>query len=191
MSMNGTFRVINNLVRDGIIRRYAVTGAVAAMNYTEPMLTSDLDILISIAELKQPQSGLVTLAPIFEHLRKAGYAEFKDEGVLIEGWPVQFLPVADDLDAEALTQAIDIELTDPADSASVKVTVLRAEHLVAIALRVGRLKDGARIIDFLEQETVDLQALAGVLDRHNLRDKWVKFCAQAGIIDSNIIDLTA
>jgi hypothetical protein len=191
MSMNGTFRVINDLVRNGVIGRYAVAGAVAALNYIEPMSTADLDILISVAEMKHPQSGLVTLAPIFEHLRKAGYVEFKDEGLLIDGWPVQFLPVADDLDAEALALAVEVEVTDAANSAPINITVLRAEHLVAIALRVGRLKDSARIVDFLDQDAVDLQVLAGVLDRHHLRDKWTKFCAQANIGDPKIINLEA
>jgi hypothetical protein len=79
------------------------------------------------------------LAPIFSYLKDKGYVEHQAEGVVIGGWPVQFLPVADDLDAEALAQAQELEV-GTADAA-VKTRVLRAEHLVAIALRVGRPKD--------------------------------------------------
>jgi len=51
--MNATFRAIGNLKRDGIIARYAVTGAVAAFNYIEPTMTADLDILISVEEIHE------------------------------------------------------------------------------------------------------------------------------------------
>jgi hypothetical protein len=109
--MKSTFQVINRMVADGVIGTYAVGGAVAALNYIEPMLTYDLDVLISVDQLQnQPSSGLVTLEPVFAYLRNAGYREFKKEGIVIEGWPVQFLPVASDLDAESLAQAVTVEL---------------------------------------------------------------------------------
>src|SRR5215475_8449902 len=47
------------------------------------------------------------------------------EHIVIGGWPVQFLPPSNEL-----------------------------EHLVAIALRTGRAKDRARIIQFVEQKAV-------------------------------------
>jgi hypothetical protein len=42
-----------------------------------------------------------------------GYTERSDVGYMIEGWPVQFLPVASALDEEALEKAneLDIDLT--------------------------------------------------------------------------------
>lgn len=66
------------------------------------MTTRDVDILVSVTDLGPTRSGRLTLEPIFSYLRRAGYTEFEDEGVLIEGWPVQFLPVASDLDVEGL-----------------------------------------------------------------------------------------
>jgi hypothetical protein len=108
--LKNTFQVINRMVEDGIVKRYAVGGAVAALNYIESTLTDDLDILISIDDpAGQPVSGLATLEPVFAYLRNAGYSEFRKEGIVVEGWPVQFLPVADDLDAEGLAQAVDLE----------------------------------------------------------------------------------
>jgi hypothetical protein len=112
---------------------------VAALNYIEPTLTDDLDVLISVDHLAdQPRSGLVSLEPIFGYLRKAGYREFKKEGVVIEGWPVQFLPVANDLDAESLAQAVEVEIAAELSAPAMKVTMLRAEHVVATALMVGQ-----------------------------------------------------
>ena len=99
---------------------------------------------------------------------------------MIEDWPVQFLPVADDLDAEALRTANEVELQVPGER-KVATRVLRAEHLVAIALRVGRPKDWARIHDFLRQKAVPLPLLKDVLARHNLLEKWNSFCERLGI----------
>ncbi len=184
--MNSTFKVVNNLVRDGVIQRYAIAGAVGALVYIEPTPTSDLDILISVDETTQSKSGLVTLEPIFAYLRNAGYNEFKDEGVVVEGWPIQFLPVANDLDAEGLEQAVDVEIPD---DPSLKIRVLKPEHLVATALRVGRDKDYIRIGAFLRAKKVDFRALAAVLDRHNLWDAWRQFCLKTGTDNPAIIGL--
>jgi len=58
--MKSTFQVINRMVTDGVIGTYAVCEAVAALNYIEPMLTDDLDVLISVDRLgNQPRPGLV------------------------------------------------------------------------------------------------------------------------------------
>ena len=172
------------MVRDGVVSRYAVAGAVAALNYLEPMTTRDVDILVSVADLGPAKSGLLTLEPIFSYLRDAGYAEFEDEGVVIEGWPVQFLPVASDLDAEGLDQAIDAEIND------VRIWVLRPEHLVATSLKVGRPKDHLRIAAFLHSGQVDRTALAGVLDRHGLRGAWATYCRKSGITDPALVKLS-
>ncbi len=53
--------------------------------------------------------------------------------------------------------------------------VMSAEHLVAIALRTGRAKDHARILQFLEQQAVDTGRLNGILVHHGLAAKWQQF----------------
>jgi hypothetical protein len=177
-----TFKVLNRMVTDGIVGRYAVAGAVAALNYLEPTLTQDLDILIAVEEIRdRPKTGLVTLEPIFAYLRASGYSQFAGEGIVVEGWPVQFLPVASPLDAEGLAQAINIEIET--DEGPLLVPTLRPEHIVATALRVGRSKDRVRIIQFLESDAVDLKALHSVLQRHNLMEEWRRFCVSTGISD--------
>jgi hypothetical protein len=55
--------------------------------------------------------------------------------------------------------------------------------LVAIALRVGRLKDLARIEAFLDQEAVGLDALKDILKRFDLTQAWKAFCLKAGRSD--------
>jgi hypothetical protein len=44
MSMDRTFEVLNRTVSEGVISRYAIAGAVGALNYLEPMTTRDVDI---------------------------------------------------------------------------------------------------------------------------------------------------
>jgi hypothetical protein len=179
MSMRKTIEVVTKLAEQGVIKRYAIAGAVAALNYIQPTLTEDLDILISISDFKQ-KSGLLLLTPIEKALAEMGYAERSDVGYLIEGWPVQFLPVASALDEEALEQAIELDI-DLTGDPPLKARSLRAEHVVAIAVKLGRLKDLARVQAFLEQKAVDLDALKGVLERHGLMGAWQSFCTKAGI----------
>ncbi|HEY3149255.1 MAG TPA: hypothetical protein VGJ75_23030 [Dongiaceae bacterium] len=62
-----------------------------------------------------------------------------------------------------------------------KARCLRAEHVVAIAVKLGRLKDLARVQVFLDEGAVDFAALRDVLERHKLMDDWLSFCAKAGI----------
>lgn len=127
-------------------------------------------------------SGLVTLGPIVGYLAALGYTEWRDEGLLIEGWPVQFLPVTDDLDVEALAGAVEIE-DDFGSGENIRMRVFSAEHVVAIAVRTGRPKDFLRIDDFLEQEAVDISRLRDIVQRHGLVDKWAEFCRKTGRSD--------
>jgi len=182
MSMKQTLDVINRMEADRIIDRYAIGGAVAAYNYVEPAVTEDLDILVSFDLLSgQSKSGLVTLGPLLAYLKERGYSEFRNEGLLIEGWPVQFLPVANDLDAEALARANDVEIDVGGDGGWVRSRVLRPEHIVATALRVGRPKDRIRIAQFLEEGAVPIRALCDVVARHGLSETWRAFCRQTAI----------
>jgi hypothetical protein len=175
--------VINGMVNAGIIRKYAVAGAVAALNYIEPAVTEDLDVLISVEDFEDRTSGITTLGPLISYLAGLGYSEFKKEGIVIEGWPVQFLPVANSLDAEALAQAVEVEIEPDRGSQPVKVRVLSPEHLVATALKIGRPKDRERVLRFVEEKAVNLSRLRSVLARHDLLKVWAKFRHQTGLPD--------
>src|ERR1700738_1769054 len=96
MGMKQTLDVLNRMEGEGDIDRYSIGGAVGAYNYIEPAVTEDPDILVSFeSSPTAPRTGLITLEPILEHLRQKGYSEFHKEGLIIEGWAVQFLPVAE------------------------------------------------------------------------------------------------
>jgi len=156
--MEKTLRVLNDLERAGVLSRYAICGAMGATFYVEPVLTFDLDVFIV---LPGASGGLLTLSPLYEALRARGYQEEK-ECVNIEGVPVQFLPAYNALVEEALAEAREMMYeTTP-------TRVLRAEHLLAIALQTGRAKDRERVRLLREQASLDSDYLATLLARHGL-----------------------
>lgn len=182
MSLRKAIEVIASLAEKGAIQRYAITGAIGALNYIQPTLTEDLDILVSTAHFGTRQSGLLLLTPIEQALTELGYTERSSVGYIVEEWPVQFIPVSSPLEEEALRRAIELDI-DMTGQPPLKARCLCAEHLVAIAVKLGRLKDLARVQAFLEQKAVDLTALKDVIQRHHLSAAWRSFCAKAGIED--------
>src|SRR5947209_5105811 len=139
---------------DGVIERYAIGGAVAAIFYIEPFTTYDLDIFFA-ADMS---GGLITLTPIYEYLARKGY-EAEGEVVKVGGWPVQFLPTYNPLVAEAVEQAIKIKFK------RTWTRVMTAEHLVAIMLQTGGSKDYARAAKFLEGGVAYVARLNDILSR--------------------------
>jgi hypothetical protein len=179
MGVIQALKVISRMEADGAIGRYAIAEAFAAFYYAEPGLTEDLDILVSFQAKDQRKSALVSLDPLLSYLKEKGYGEFRKEGIVIEGWPVQFFPVADDLDAEALAQSHDIEIGE--SGGSMPTRVLTPEHIVAICLRVGRAKDFSRIAQLLEANVLDISFLHEIVNRHGLSEAWRSFCFRHGI----------
>jgi hypothetical protein len=153
---------LNELERGGVIERYAIGGAMGATFYVEPLLTFDLDVFVV---LPQSAAGLLSLAPLYEALQARGYIE-EGECVLIEGVTVQFLPAYNALLDEALGEARETSYEDAL------TRVVRAEHLIAICLQTGRDKARERVHIFRDQAELDMNYLAGVLQRHGLEGKW-------------------
>jgi len=159
-----TFAVLNQMVADGAIKNYAVAGAIGAMFYVEAFATADLDVFVLT-----PEDRIIIELPGWEYLKARGYTKVEKEGIIVEGWPVQFLPAITSLEREAYTKAQMLSVED------VPVRVTRPEHLVAIMLKVGRPKDIARITMFLSQEAVEISVLEDVLKRHGLSEKWLQY----------------
>jgi len=164
--MKDTLEIINQMQADGVIGKYAIGGAVGATFYLEPSATLDVDIFVVLPG--PSQSSLVSLSSIYEYLTKRG-CKPEGEHIVIETWPVQFLSPNGMLEKEALSEAIQT------DAGGVSTWVLKAEHLVAIALQTGRKKDHARILQFFEQKAVDRDKLHKILARHGLLTKWTNF----------------
>lgn len=164
--MKATLEVINRMQSDSVIDKYAIGGAVGATFYLEPSATLDIDVFVSFQNT--PGSSLITMAPIYDYLTARGH-KTDGEYIVIEGWPVQFLPPGDALTEEALAQAVETEVE------GVRTWVMTAEHLAAIALMTGRPKDFTRLLQFIESGVLDTNRLDQVLSRHGLLEKWEQF----------------
>src|SRR6476661_1281414 len=70
--VTGTYRVINQMVADGVIKNYALGGAMGAFFYIEPSYTADMDMFCLLAHEPHP-SGIVLLSPIIDYLSAKGY----------------------------------------------------------------------------------------------------------------------
>jgi hypothetical protein len=169
LKLTQTLKVINDMQAAEVIGRYAIGGAVGATFYLEPMPTMDLDVFVAIHP--EPGNLIITPKPIYDFLTKRGYTAVGD-ALKVEDWLVQFLPPTGALVEEAIARARSLTVE------GVPTFVFTAEHLVAVALETGRPKDKARILQFIEAEAVDQKALAVILDRHGLTQKWKQFKQQ-------------
>lgn len=151
---------------DGVIGKYAIGGAVGATFYLEPAATVDLDVFVILPA--SPAGTLISLSPIYDYLKARGGVE-EAEYIVIGDWPVQFLTPSEGLETEAVEEAVVAEVE------GVKVRVMSAEHLAAIALRTGRPKDRIRLIQFAQQGLLDSHKWSQILLRHGLGERWRDF----------------
>jgi len=149
-------RAANELVSAGLIKDYALGGALAAIYYTEPITTYDADIIF-VASDKTLSAGIPA---IYSHLQSKGW-RVEREHLLIGNFPVQFL-AASGLTEEAVREA------RPVQYEGVPAKVFRPEYIIAIAASVGRHKDFARIEQMLDQVKVDKALLDDILRRYSL-----------------------
>lgn len=150
-------RAANELVSAGLIKDYALGGALAAIYYTEPFTTYDADIIF-VASDTTLSAGIPA---IYSHLQSKGW-RVEREHLLIKDFPVRFL-AARGLTEEAVRKAAQIEFE------GVSAKVFRPEYIIAIAASVGRHKHLARIEQLMSQTTIDEALLDDILCRYNLR----------------------
>lgn len=155
------------MTRDGVISNYAIGGAIGAVFYVEPFATQDIDVFVLMDAADH--TGLVTEIPGWQYLKEHGYTEIRGEAIVVEDWPVQFVPVSNALEEEAYLNAA------VQDFEGEPVRVMLAEHLVAIGLKAGRLKDFVRAQMFLSQTAVDRDLLIDIVNRHGLEKQWADF----------------
>jgi hypothetical protein len=165
--------ILEQLVGEGVLRQYAIGGATAAGFHGEPLATRDVDVFVFL----DPPAGslLVSLEPLYSRLRQLGFSEFEEEGLLIHGFPVQFLSASPGLESEAVSSAILVEWDDH------RMQVMRPEHLAAIALTVGRPKDRARLVYLTELPQFDRPVFHDILARHNLTAQWHQWATALGL----------
>src|SRR5438093_10298200 len=149
--MEATLAVLNDLVAQRVIEKYAIGGAVGAIFWVEPFDTVDLDVFVFLPASAPP---LEPLREVFSYLKARG-CDFEGEFLLIEGVPVQFLPAEDPkgLTKAALHAAAPVSYQGA--SGAIPTWVLTPEYLIAIALSVHRSKDYERVSRLLSQAPVN------------------------------------
>lgn len=163
--MERAFKVITEMYKNGILKDYAIGGAVATLYYTEPFPTRDLDIFFTLPEKEK----IILLTPFYDFLlKKKGYKTYK-EYIMIGDVPVQFIPATTELEKEAVKNAIDINYRGS------YIKILTPEYLIAIFLEVFRAKDKFKIMKLFEQAKIDRKLLQDILIRYNLKEKFDKF----------------
>jgi hypothetical protein len=88
---------------------------------------------------------------------------------------VQFLSASPGLESEAVESAQVMEWDTH------RIRVMRAEHLAAIALTVGRPKDRARLVYLTELPVFERSVFTAVLARHGLMDRWHEWAPALGL----------
>jgi hypothetical protein len=160
MAFADTLRVLNTMKAEGVVEEYAIAGAMAIVFWTEPVPTFDLDVLVL---LPTPEGTLVSLDGIYRWAESRGYAA-KEEHVIVEGLPTQFLPSQSPLAGEAITSASDM------DYEGVVVRVVRPEYLIALYLqpeaRTAKRRERAAML--LELPSLDRKRVDEILGRHGI-----------------------
>ncbi len=147
-----------------VFEKYAIGGGIAAIFYIEPVTTFDLDIFII---LKQ-ESKLISLTTIYDWLIKKGYKTEKEQ-IIIEGVPVQFIPVYNELVMDAVINA------EKKEYGETDTFVISKEYLFALMLQTNRPKDRDRMHKFFEQVDFSENELKKILMKFQLTESYNKF----------------
>lgn len=141
---------LNNLVKLGIIKDYAVGGGYAVMYYDIPITTYDLDVFVVLPSEDD-------FHRLYEHFRKSG-AKIEDVYIFINDMPVQFLPnYISPLFNNAIKEANTIEF------GGVHSKFVSIEYLIVLLLTSFRPKDKIRVQSLLNRADVDI--LIGIIKR--------------------------
>jgi hypothetical protein len=169
-TMQAVCDVLERLITEGVIQNYALGGATAAGFHGEPLATRDIDVFVFFET--GTNSPLVSLSPLFTCLKAWGFDKFEEEMLLIHDYPVQFLMASSRLETESMQNALVMDWDQH------RIRVMRAEHLAALALTVGRPKDRARVVYLVNLPQFDHAQFRNILHQHQLTEKWIQW-AQA------------
>lgn len=159
--MEKAFKCIVEMYKKGILKDYAIGGAIATIYYTEPFATKDIDIFFIPPE----KENVILLTPFYDFLlKKKGFKTFK-EYIMIGDIPIQFIPATANLEKEAVEDAIEVKYRN------ILVRILKPEYLIAIFLKVYRPKDREKLIKLLEQAKINKNFLLNLLKKHKLDKK--------------------
>lgn len=158
--MKEAIKALNQLVENNLIEDYAIGGAIGAAFYIEAVRTEDVDFFVVLKP--EDDKSFLPFKNIYPFLiEKHGGIENK-EHIIIGNWPIQLLPVHNDLLKEALKDSRECTFQGE------KTKVLSPEYICALALQLGRTKDYIRYEDFVKAKKVDEDKLSSIMKKHRI-----------------------
>ena len=91
------------------------------------------------------------------------------EHVLIEGIPVQFIPIYNELIENAVEEAIKVKYE------KTRTWIFKPEYLIAVMVQTFRPKDKERIIKILDEAEINRDYLVKILQKYGLKEKFEHF----------------
>ena len=141
---------LNALVKQGVIKDYAIGGGYAVMYYGIPYSTFDLDVLVLLGSEEDFHN-------LYSHYHQKGN-KIENVYIYIANMPVQFLPnYISPLFNNAIKEAERIRVN------GVPSKVVKVEYLIALLLTAFRPKDKIHIIELAKN--ADMPALHKILKR--------------------------
>ena len=156
--------VLEDMQDAGIIEKFSIGGAVAAILHYEPISTIDLDIFFFLAD--KSENSILSLTKIYDYAASRGFS-LDHEFINIHGWLVQFIEASQ---SPLWTEAI--EKAELMTIENFQVLVIGREHLAAMWIFAGRKKDIQKIEMFDEARIMNAGILYDILLRHNLLTNW-------------------
>lgn len=166
--MEKTIQAIEKAQHAGLFSSYAIGGGIASLFYIEPVATFDLDIFIILPESSGP---VISLSPIYSWFSDIGYKPSQEQ-IIIEGVPVQFIPVYNDLVKDGVLDAAEKKY------GNTPTRVLKPEYLIAVMLQTYRSKDKERLNKFLQETAINYPLLDSILLKYNLKTVFETFKEQ-------------
>lgn len=159
-SFSDVIASLNELKKQGIVREYAIGGAMAVSFWSEAVATFDLDVLVLLPDT---DTAITSLEPIYRWAAARGYG-VEAEHIVIDDVPVQFLPAYNALAEEAIRNARTL------DYKGLPVSVVSPEYLIGLALdpsaKTPRRRERAAML--AESAPLERAILDDIMARYNL-----------------------
>lgn len=137
MNVSKVIELLNSLKRGGKLRDYAIFGAVAALQYMEPIYTSDIDILVLVSTDSEYN---LLWREFSKHSQRVEGFGFITYGTEVQLFPTSISPLYE----SALKHAKKVKLN------GIITKIVDREHLILMFLTSNRQKDKFRVVNMVQ-----------------------------------------
>jgi hypothetical protein len=149
-------KILNSMKKKKYIKEWALGGGVAAKYYVNPPITKDIDFFVTIDD-----KSIMFMQPIYAYMIEQG-AEFKGHLFKYKGITLDIIPVMNELVKEAVNKSEEVVFDN------VKLNIISADYLAAIALQVGRNKDIDRVKRLFNARLITVQFM-NLIEKYKLQ----------------------